>query len=157
MPPATSPTFSSCVFRKPCRARTTFTCTSFSTRSRQVCSFTPKPAQMAAAVSHSTCTKHSADIPATSRFLLITHSTENCKHSVQKMGKYIFLFLKMERSLVGDDNHIYSYFKTDFQLLFFKRKLLLTWFQKISMQSFCISSYMFGKINVFSAQMENEA
>lgn len=49
MPPATSPTSSSCAYRKLCRARTTSTCTSCSTRSLQVCRFFPRQAQMAAA------------------------------------------------------------------------------------------------------------
>lgn len=51
MPPAISPTSSSCAYRNQCRVRTTSTCTSCSTRSLQACRFTPRPAQMAAAVS----------------------------------------------------------------------------------------------------------
>lgn len=51
MPPAISPTSSSCAYRKLCRMRTTSTCTSCRTRSLQDCRFTPRMAQMAAAVS----------------------------------------------------------------------------------------------------------
>lgn len=51
MPPAISPTSLSCAYRKQCRVRTTSTCTSCSTRSLQACRFTPRLAQMAAAVS----------------------------------------------------------------------------------------------------------
>lgn len=51
MPPAISPTSLSCAYRKQCRMRMTSTCTSCSTRSLQACRFTPRLAQMAAAVS----------------------------------------------------------------------------------------------------------
>lgn len=51
MPPAISPTSSSSAYRKLCRMRTTSTCTSCRTRSLQDCRFTPRMAQMAAAVS----------------------------------------------------------------------------------------------------------
>lgn len=51
MPPAISPTSLSCAYRKQCRMRMTSTCTSCSAHSLQACRFTPRLAQMAAAVS----------------------------------------------------------------------------------------------------------
>lgn len=65
MPPATSPTFLSCAYRKPCRVRTISTCTFCSTLSLQACRFIPRLAQMAAAVSLCTCPVHSFTLQTT--------------------------------------------------------------------------------------------